>query len=395
MFRRIFEARGGRVGQYPVLNFQYRIIAHIRSLVGRLAVQNRSFEAGGLDAIAYGIEHARQRGDEELAELFEAQQADEIVHVRFANDVDPAATRQDPRSVLQIGAALDGGVKGLRPGDGPGGHRGGQLSRGCRRPPRGRIHRHRSQAGDPAPRQAGRQPASVGATGVTGRRDDEATPAETISPTTWDSVPAGAGSAPIESGSGEPTHPAARRIHAASSLLLDRAPLLLPVASHLRGQSVFESTIHGSSMAPAIPAGARLQVRLIGPEPCHAGDVVFFLADGGYMVHRVVYLARRGPAVDYLLTRGDRRLAPDPPVRCDRILGTVTAVLGAGGWCPPGASTGGGFCKGAIRAGTLAAMIAVLRASPSLARGLGATLAWIESIGRAVVGRCRRRLQLN
>src|SRR5215831_17297938 len=34
MFRRIFEARGGRVGQYPVLNFQYRIIAHIRSFAG-------------------------------------------------------------------------------------------------------------------------------------------------------------------------------------------------------------------------------------------------------------------------------------------------------------------------------------------------------------------------
>src|SRR6185369_848131 len=25
MFRRIYEARGGRLGQYPVLNFQYRI----------------------------------------------------------------------------------------------------------------------------------------------------------------------------------------------------------------------------------------------------------------------------------------------------------------------------------------------------------------------------------
>ncbi len=66
MFRRLFERRGGQVGQYPVLNFQYRIVAHIRSLVGRLAIQNRSFEAGGLDAIAYGISQARRgrrRGD--------------------------------------------------------------------------------------------------------------------------------------------------------------------------------------------------------------------------------------------------------------------------------------------------------------------------------------------
>ncbi len=55
MFRRCFEARGGRVGQYPVLNFQYRIITRIDSLIGRLAVQNRSFEAAGLDAIQQEI----------------------------------------------------------------------------------------------------------------------------------------------------------------------------------------------------------------------------------------------------------------------------------------------------------------------------------------------------
>ena len=111
LFRRIFERRGGHVGQYPVLNFQYRIVAHIRSLVGRLAIQNRSFEAGGLDAIATGIEQARRDGDEELVELFEAQRADEISHVRFANEWINAATQQNPRSVLEIGVALAGASK--------------------------------------------------------------------------------------------------------------------------------------------------------------------------------------------------------------------------------------------------------------------------------------------
>ena len=114
MFRRFFERRGGHLGQYPVLNFQYRIVAQIRSLVGRLAIQNRSFEAGGLDAIAYGIEHARQGGDEEMVELFEAQRADEISHVRFANDWINAATRQNARNVLEIGIALAGASKAFR-----------------------------------------------------------------------------------------------------------------------------------------------------------------------------------------------------------------------------------------------------------------------------------------
>jgi hypothetical protein len=111
LFRRIFESRGGHVGQYPVLNFQYRIVAHIGSWVGRLAVQNRSFEAGGLDAITSGVEQARQRGDDELAELFEAQRADEIAHVRFANHWIHVATEKDPRTVLRIGAALAGASK--------------------------------------------------------------------------------------------------------------------------------------------------------------------------------------------------------------------------------------------------------------------------------------------
>jgi hypothetical protein len=111
MFRRVFERRGGRVGQYPVLNFQYRIVAHIRSLVGRLAIQNRSFEAGGLDAIADAIEQARRDADEEMVELFESQQADEIAHVRFANEWINAATTQNARTVMDIGIALAGASK--------------------------------------------------------------------------------------------------------------------------------------------------------------------------------------------------------------------------------------------------------------------------------------------
>lgn len=82
MFRRVFEARGGRVGEHPVLNFQYRITTRIESLLGRLAVQNRSFEAAGIDAIQDGI---AQTDDPDLRELLDSQLADEIQHVRYAN----------------------------------------------------------------------------------------------------------------------------------------------------------------------------------------------------------------------------------------------------------------------------------------------------------------------
>jgi uncharacterized ferritin-like protein (DUF455 family) len=107
MFRRILESRGGYVGQFPVLNFQYRIITNCKSLVGRLAVQNRSFEAGGIDAIAYGINAARDCGDPEIAAMYEAQLADEVTHVRFANEWIRKAIDQNRRSVLEIGMALN------------------------------------------------------------------------------------------------------------------------------------------------------------------------------------------------------------------------------------------------------------------------------------------------
>jgi len=106
MFRRIFENRGGKIGEYPVLNFQYRIIANLRDLLSRLVVQNRSFEAGGIDAVTFAMDEARKRGDHELAELFEMQQADEITHVRFANEYIRDTIRANPRAALQVARAL-------------------------------------------------------------------------------------------------------------------------------------------------------------------------------------------------------------------------------------------------------------------------------------------------
>ncbi len=105
-YYREFIARGGRVGQYPVLNFQYRILSHITQIIGRLAVQNRTFEADGLDAAVFGAEDARRRGDHALAAVYDAQQADEVLHVKFANDWIRQEVHRDPRSALAMAKAL-------------------------------------------------------------------------------------------------------------------------------------------------------------------------------------------------------------------------------------------------------------------------------------------------
>jgi uncharacterized ferritin-like protein (DUF455 family) len=106
MYLDIVLTKGGYIGQFPVLNFQYRIITKRPSLVQRLAIQNRSFEAGGIDAIAFGIEAARAAGDHQIADLYEAQLADEVNHVRFANEWIRKSIQKSGRAVLEIGEAL-------------------------------------------------------------------------------------------------------------------------------------------------------------------------------------------------------------------------------------------------------------------------------------------------
>jgi uncharacterized ferritin-like protein (DUF455 family) len=110
-YRRLLERRGGRVGQWPVMNVQYRILGRIDTLLGRLAVQNRSFEADGLDAATHALQEARDAGDVELTQMYDAQQADEVVHIRFANEYIHQQLAQSPRLGLQVAAGLDQGAR--------------------------------------------------------------------------------------------------------------------------------------------------------------------------------------------------------------------------------------------------------------------------------------------
>lgn len=106
LYLRVLAERGIAVGEYPVLNFQYRVLSRIDSLVGRLAVENRTFEADGLDAATFGAAEARAEGDEALAALLDTQQADEILHVGFANAWVKREVQRDPRTVLRMASAI-------------------------------------------------------------------------------------------------------------------------------------------------------------------------------------------------------------------------------------------------------------------------------------------------
>ena len=102
-FQRLMEKRGGALGKFRVMNFQYRIICNLPDLASRLAVQNRSFEAAGLDAIQDGIDSARRANDPEFVDLFEAQLSDEMHHVRYANEwVKKLLVSGGPRAVFGL-----------------------------------------------------------------------------------------------------------------------------------------------------------------------------------------------------------------------------------------------------------------------------------------------------
>lgn len=184
-----------------------------------------------------------------------------------------------------------------------------------------------------------------------------------------------------------------RRRHAISNFLLRHPALLLPLSSTFVDALplFFESSIRGPSMEPVIPAGSRLRVQVGQPQLCQPGDVVFYLTDDGYMVHRIVHKPRRGAHQDYLLTCGDHRLAPDPPVHYTQLLGTVMALQREGTWHPLGPPRPGPLAKRVLRAVTLLLMCLVLHCSARTACGLAKRLLQLELRGRMSVRYWQRR----
>ncbi|HYH07656.1 MAG TPA: DUF455 family protein [Thermoanaerobaculia bacterium] len=103
--RRVIEL-GGRKGESPIKNGDWSIVGMIDSLPGRMLVQHRLFEGGVLDSFRQVARGFRESGDARTAEIFEVILADEIQHVRFANQWLRHFCKQ-PRAVMQMAAALN------------------------------------------------------------------------------------------------------------------------------------------------------------------------------------------------------------------------------------------------------------------------------------------------
>ena len=105
LLRRLLEL-GGRKGEFPVANYEWSVTGMIDNLPGRLAIENRTFEAGLIDILGQLKTTWREAGDDRTADALEAILADEITHVRFANRWIKKLTEQDPRILLKVAQSI-------------------------------------------------------------------------------------------------------------------------------------------------------------------------------------------------------------------------------------------------------------------------------------------------
>jgi hypothetical protein len=125
-------------------------------------------------------------------------------------------------------------------------------------------------------------------------------------------------------------------VEAVDKLIRADPARVVALASSLRAPDrLLESTVEGTSMGRGLPPKSRIRIALIHRERYEIGEVIAFLDNDLTVVHRVVHQGRFCAAAEYLLTRGDATLVPDPPVNHQRILGPVTGIWVDGHWAPP------------------------------------------------------------
>jgi len=99
-------ARGGYKGEFPIANTEWAVVCIEPSLEGRLAIQNRSFEAGSLDSMRSEMAVFEALDDHETVAVLDALMADEVQHVRFANVWIKRLAERDPRVLLRVATAM-------------------------------------------------------------------------------------------------------------------------------------------------------------------------------------------------------------------------------------------------------------------------------------------------
>jgi uncharacterized ferritin-like protein (DUF455 family) len=106
LYRRLTEL-GGYKGEFPIGNFEWCVTTMQDNLAARLAIQNRTFEAGEMDLLGGLCKLWRSSGDHETAQLLESILADEVNHVRFANRWIKRMVKENGRELFNVAKAMN------------------------------------------------------------------------------------------------------------------------------------------------------------------------------------------------------------------------------------------------------------------------------------------------
>jgi uncharacterized ferritin-like protein (DUF455 family) len=105
LYRRLKEL-GGHKGEFPITTLEWDMTCAVDNLVGRIAIQNRTLEAGAMDVMGGLSQNLRKVGDNDTADTLDAINTDEVQHVRFSNRWIKRLAQQDPRTLMRMAAAI-------------------------------------------------------------------------------------------------------------------------------------------------------------------------------------------------------------------------------------------------------------------------------------------------
>jgi uncharacterized ferritin-like protein (DUF455 family) len=105
LHRRLREL-GGHKGEFPISTLEWNITCAVDNLPGRIAIQNRTLEAGAMDVMGGLSQNLRSMGDHETADTLDSINTDEVQHVRFSNRWIKRLAEIDRRVLMKVAMAI-------------------------------------------------------------------------------------------------------------------------------------------------------------------------------------------------------------------------------------------------------------------------------------------------
>jgi signal peptidase I len=110
----------------------------------------------------------------------------------------------------------------------------------------------------------------------------------------------------------------------------DEAQLSTVETDHLTASPLLTVTVDGISMFPILLSNDKVLVKRNSLEDLNIGDIIVWLdRSQKYVAHRIVSIDTSSTPAQ-ITTKGDVHFEPDSPVRIDRVLGKVVAVMHEG-----------------------------------------------------------------